>query len=357
MAHLPVIDADAHVIESDETWDHLDEPSRDLRPIVVGPPGAERQYWFIDGRIRGRGGRILSPERLAELTQATGRELRLPAAARDLDDVGARLAHMTELGIDVQVLLPTIFIEQISDRADVELALCRAYNRWLASLWQRGYGRLRWVVVPPILSLDAAIDELRTGKQHGACGVFARGIEGGRLLTDPYFFPLYEEASALDLPIVVHIGNANPSYCDLVSQYNGTGASYSRYKAPLLTAFLSLVTGGIPANFPSLRWGFLEAGAQWLPYLVHELGQRLPRGQATRVLENNRMYVSCEATDDLPHIIKHVGDDNLVIGTDYGHIDPSSELNAMSKLRARRDVDARTIEKILSDNARALYGL
>ena len=187
--------------------------------------------------------------------------------------------------------------------------------------------------------------------------MFARGIEGNRLLTDPYFFPIYEEASALDLPIIIHIGNANPPSCDLIGQYSGSGASYCKYKLPLLGAFLSLVTGDVPSKFPRLRWGFLEASAQWLPYMVRELSRRLPRSSAASLLERNRFYVSCEADDDLPHIIKHVGDDHLVIGTDYGHIDPSSELNALRRLRERRDLDARSIEKILSDNPRSLYGL
>jgi len=143
----------------------------------------------------------------------------------------------------------------------------------------------------------------------------------------------------------------------LMGQYNGSGASYCKYKLPLLAAFVSLVTGDIPSKFPRLRWGFLEASAQWLPYVMHELRRRLPRQAADRILERNRFYVACEADDDLPHIIAYVGDDHLVIGTDYGHIDPSSELNALRRLKERSDLDAKSVEKILSHNSRALYGL
>lgn len=357
MEPMLTIDADAHVIESDLTWDHLDGVSADLRPIVVGPPEAERQYWFIDGKIRGVGGRLLSSKRLADLSRSAGRELRLPAAARDLTDVDARLEHMSQLGIDIQVLLPTLFIEQVSDRADIERALCGAYNRWLASLWERGNSRLRWVAVPPLLSIDAAIADIRTAKKKGACGVFARGIEGSRLLCDPYFFPIYEEASSLDLPMIIHIGNANPAQCDLMGQYNGRGGSYCKYKLPLISAFLSLVTAGVPQMFPELRWGFLEAGAQWLPYILHELRNRIPHESLANLLARSRLYVSCEADDDIAYITRHVGEDNLVIGTDYGHIDPSSELNAIHKLCGRDDLDRRVVEKIISSNPRTLYGI
>jgi len=61
--------------------------------------------------------------------------------------------------------------------------------------------------------------------------------------------------------------------------------------------------------------------------------------------------------DDLPHILEYAGDDNLVIGTDYGHADSATELHAMTELQRREDIDPQVVRKILDDNARALYGL
>ena len=48
---------------------------------------------------------------------------------------------------------------------------------------------------------------------------------------------------------------------------------------------------------------------------------------------------------------------NLVIGTDYGHTDSSSDLDAINIFRRRDDLSPAVKEKILSDNARALYAL
>ena len=31
-------------------------------------------------------------------------------------------------------------------------------------------------------------------------------------------------------------------------------------------------------------------------------------------LADNRCYVACQTNDDLPYIVQHAGDDNLVIG-------------------------------------------
>ena len=61
--------------------------------------------------------------------------------------------------------------------------------------------------------------------------------------------------------------------------------------------------------------------------------------------------------DDLPYVLKYSGDDMLVIGTDYGHNDTSSEILALRKLQEDGSLPPPVVRKILDDNARALYGL
>src|SRR5436190_1085652 len=84
-------------------------------------------------------------------------------------------------------------------------------HRWMAEGTAHSHGRLRWVAMLPLLSMDHAVEELRWAKDHGACGVFKKGIEcDGRRAGDPYFLPLYEEASRLDVPICIHTGTDGP---------------------------------------------------------------------------------------------------------------------------------------------------
>jgi len=91
--------------------------------------------------------------------------------------------------------------------------------------------------------------------------------------------------------------------------------------------------------------------------VLHELRYRVSQEDLTGLLQRNRFYVACEADDDLVSITRLVGEDNIVIGTDYGHIDPSSDLNAFRKLCSRQDLHRDLIDKIISSNPRALYGL
>jgi predicted TIM-barrel fold metal-dependent hydrolase len=69
------------------------------------------------------------------------------------------------------------------------------------------------------------------------------------------------------------------------------------------------------------------------------------------------MWVACENTDDLPYVLHHAGEDNLMIGTDYGHHDPSSELNAIRLLRTDQRITPGAVTKILESNPRKFYGL
>ena len=47
---MAIIDADAHVIETEQTWNYLDEAESKFRPIIVASQDGRKQFWLIDGR-------------------------------------------------------------------------------------------------------------------------------------------------------------------------------------------------------------------------------------------------------------------------------------------------------------------
>ncbi len=341
---MPTIDADAHVLETERTWDYMSQSERQFRPQIVSAPdgqGSVSEFWLIDGRVQLK-------------SQNVGRET--PKASREMEDIEARIRHMDELDVDVQVLYPTVFLRPITNRPEVEWALSRSYNCWLVDIWKQGKGRLRWIVVLPLLSMEKALAEARFAKENGACGIFIRGLEGERRLTDPYFFPLYEEASRLDMPVCVHSATGSFTVHDFFIRECG----FSKFKLAVVGAFHSLVFDGIPEMFPKLRLAFVEVSAQWVPYAIHDLARRFERrGKRLKkdLLRESRIYVACQTDDDLPYVLRYAGDGNIVIGSDYGHADTSSELEALRKLKQQGEINANAINKILDDNPRALYGL
>lgn len=338
---MPTIDADTHVIETERTWEYMDESEAKCRPLLVSPNNGKRQFWLIDGKIFSRGVNVNKD---------------IPAASLEVRDIGARLKHMDELQVDIQVLYPSLFLRPLTDRPEIELALCRSYNRWLADICRKGEQRLRWVAVLPLMTMDQAILEARTAKDNGACGLFTRGLVENKLLSDSYFDPLYAEASRLNLPICIHASTGNSDWAELFQRESG----FSKFKLPVLSAFHSIVYDGVPDRFPKLRFGFIEVSAQWMPYLYCDLAKRFEkRGMRLNrdFLRQNRLYVACQTNDDLPYVLKYSGEDNIVIGSDYGHADTSSEIEALRKLKLQGEVSSETIDKILYDNPKALYGL
>ena len=299
---MATIDADAHVLETERTWDYMLESERAFRPKIVATPDVEEsggESWLIDGRLR-------------EKARNVGADT--PKAAREMEDIEARIKHMNELEVDIQVLYPTVFLRPFTSRPEVELALCKSYNRWLVDIWRQGKGRLRWVVVLPLLSMEKALAEAKWAKENGACGIFIRGLEGERCLSDPYFYPLYEEASRLDMPICVHSATGSFAVHDFFARECG----FNKFKLAVVGSFHSVLFEGIPQRFPKLKFGFIEVSAQWIPYALHDLARRFQRkGKplSKEVLRESRIYVACQTDDDLPYVLRYSGPDNIVIGS------------------------------------------
>jgi hypothetical protein len=345
---MPVIDADAHVIETDRTWQFVDEPLRSYAPVPAtkeGVPTPSGDFWLIDRSVRSRLGNI-------------GKIF--PKESREMLDVSARLRHMDELETDIQVLFPSI-LTPYTERPEVEEAFCHSYNRWLADIWDQSTNRLRWAAILPLMDMDKSLAELRFARDNGACAIFARSIEGERQLIDPYFFPLYEEASKLDVPICIHASLGSSALDRILAQGKDTG-NFLRFKLTVVGACHQILTNGIPQQFPQLRFGFIETSSQWVPFVVNDLLRRFQRlgwdiTSGGELLSRNRIYVTCQNDDDLPWILKYAGEDNLIIGSDYGHADNATEMEALKHLKGRTDVEPRVIKKILDDNPRALYAL
>ena len=364
-----IIDCDTHVIESQEMWALIDPTMSKRRPVMVKIPedtyfGDRNAFWLVDGKIHprptgGRGSfRLHSP---ADSTFELGRT-DTRRECRELTDVAARLEDMDRLGVDIQVVYPTFFLQHVTDDPALNTALCRAYNEWMARVSDESNGRIRWVVVPPLLSPSDQASELCAGKEHGAVGVFMHGIEVAGSAADPVFFPLYELARQLDLPICIHTGNGSLAVQEELGSAYGHDA--------VINAFQDLISHSVPEQFPGLRFGFIEAGSSWVPYIFHRLARfrlaRSPRPgkfftrdapEPWELMAQYNLFVACEADDDLNYVLRYAQPKNLMIGSDYGHIDPAFEEQMTDALRLHDDVDAGTLQDILARNPAEFYGL
>jgi predicted TIM-barrel fold metal-dependent hydrolase len=349
---MPKIDADAHVIETPRTWDYMAEDEQVFRPQIFvrdqndGAPFGSNQrneYWKIGDHFQTK----------------TNVARDLPDEVRDMVDIKGRLAHMDETDVDIQVLFPTLFLRPVTNDHRCEMALARSYNRWLADIWKESGGRLCWVALPPLHSLvDPGLvrDELAFAQENGACGVFMRGFEGERFTNDQYFFPLFEVAEELGLPICYHAGNASFTNHDSFSRDHGIMI----FKFPVMGAFLYLLGDEIPKRFPGLSWAFVEASAEWVPYMLNEARMRLAaKGVqiSDTVLTDNNFFITTQKSDHLHWLLDEIGDDNLIVGTDYGHNDVAVEIEVIKRLGADGSIPAASVTKILETNPSRLYAI
>lgn len=358
--HGKIIDADAHVVETQRTWEFMDPSEEKYRPLLyASADGTGKQAWNVGGKIRGTNFN-LSKQQLAELSEKQGFNLNLSPEGRDLDNVQARLDDMDTMGVDVQVIYNSFWLTAVTDDAAAERALCRSWNRWMADAYMKSNHRLPWTCVLPLESMEDAILQMRFCRANGSVGIMMRPIEGERLLVDPYFYPLYDEAERLGMCIAVHVSNGSSSVFDGMRSAYDKAASFYPLRVPTVGSSLVVIMSDVPVTFPKLRWGFIEVSAQWVPWIVKEVRRRarkLGRDIPDNVLAAYNIYVSCETDDDLPYILAYGGEDNIVIGTDYGHTDISGENDAITTFRERTDIPSHIMQKILSDNPRALYQL
>jgi predicted TIM-barrel fold metal-dependent hydrolase len=281
---------------------------------------------------------------------------------------------MDEIGTDIQVMHNTLFGSSSMGtfRPDVELALYRSWNRWVADATRESHGRLRWSALLPVQTMDEAVKELEWVVQHGACAVFMPPVGVYGLLTAPEYYPIYEAAERLNVPITVHVGNADRTLADMFRPGRIPGASpFTTVKMFVMGCCHALLNSRIQSTFPRLRWGFLEAGAGWVPHILHDLAARTAYGSdsgeagdpatvSSRVLADQRVYAAYETYEDLDYILKYAGEDNLVIATDYGHTGQTAVTDALVQLaeRGKRgDVDPAVVDKILRKNPATLFGL
>jgi predicted TIM-barrel fold metal-dependent hydrolase len=239
----------------------------------------------------------------------------------------------------------------------LEAALLRAYNSFLGECSAASKGRIRFAALVPIRDVAASIKEVQRCARIGAAAVMLHGMAWDKLLGDESLFPFYQAVADLNLPICVHLGWGSPALTDIFD------ASTNFYSAilPVVMGFNSIMTSAALEKIPRLRFGFLEAGCGWIPYLIRQARRDNARRKQARdpidYFNAGRVFVTCEADEDITGVAAVIGEDSFILGSDYPHGDPSRQEDMVAEFRQRTDLSQSMVEKMLSDNPRRLYGI
>jgi 2,3-dihydroxybenzoate decarboxylase len=201
-------------------------------------------------------------------------------------DLGAkRLAHMDAAGVDMQVLsFGSPGTEAFA--ADVAIPMAREANELLFETAKKYPGRFAGFAALPTAAPEKAADELeRCVRKLGFKGAMIHGHQQGRFLDDKKFWPIFERAAALDVPIYLHPTLPHP---DAVKSYFAGYEELARagwgFAVDTSCHFLRLVFSGLFDAYPKLKiiLGHLGEG---LPFAMHRLNDHTAAAAARRGLK------------------------------------------------------------------------
>ncbi len=150
----------------------------------------------------------------------------------------------------------------------------RALNDWTVDAWLDRDRRLHSVVVVNTQeATDGAAEIRRIGANSQIAGALLAAFPNGRLAGHPMYFPIYEAAAELDLPIVLHRGGDN--LLTPTGTAGGTPLTFGEYVAlapmAMMSHLLSLIANGVLLKYPTLRIYVVGAGVSWVAGFLRRL--------------------------------------------------------------------------------------
>jgi uncharacterized protein len=400
---LPILDAEAHVMEPLDLWDRYLEPAFQSRAPRVRKADSDRSGdWARE---------VLSDARFFYACQQAGLdpdtvqqaitktrpgfhqfeldgELLLGPVARKIWTWGAvrslmqylpqvvagydPASHVNTLrgmGVERAYLYPTKGLLLFAvDSLDPELtaALVRAYNDWLREYCAYDPGFLRPVGALCQHDPKQMIAELERVASWGWKAVTLRpNPYRGRMLSDPAHEPFWKRCEELNIAVGLHEGS-HAKVPTLGSDRFQTHFGMHACSHPMehMSAVLSLIEGGVLERHPRLRVGILESGCGWLPYWLWRMDAEYA-GMEWEVRENVKMkpsdyfrrqcFITCEASEPgIELVVDTVGEDCVIFGSDYPHSDHPPHIREDAELITRR-LSPTAARKLLWDNGCRFY--
>lgn len=262
-----------------------------------------------------------------------GPEMKIPALQERLYDLGAlRLKEMDEAGIDLQVLSHGAPATQRLEPATAA-PMARSVNDRLHEAVRKNPSRFQAFAVLPTADPKASADELeRTVTKLGFKGAMVHGltrVDGANLfLDDKRFWPIFERAQALDVPIYIHPAVPHKAvieayYKDYLDQFPGLMTAAWGFGVEAATQGIRLVLSGVFETYPRLKiiLGHLGEG---LPFYLWRINMALARqgNRATPFRDTFRehFWITTSGAFSTPALlccVMEMGVDRILFSVDY----------------------------------------
>jgi 2,3-dihydroxybenzoate decarboxylase len=278
-----------------------------------------------------------------------------------LHDVGElRLKEMDAAGIDMQVLSHGAPSAQ-KLAGEMAVTLTRRVNDRLHEAVRAYPKRFAGLAALPTSDPAAAADELERSVKLGFKGAMIHGLANNIFLDDKRFWPIWERAQALDVPIYLHPSVPHPAvtevyYKDYVKDFPQVVRAAWGYTVEEATVALRLVLGGVFEAFPRLKIILGHLG-ETLPYMVWRIDAALSRPGHKQVnfreVFCGNFYITTSGNFSTPALnccIAEMGIDRILFAVDWPFVANPPAVRWMESL-SLSDADK---VKILSGNTQRL---
>jgi len=253
----------------------------------------------------------------------------------DLED---RIRAMDKAGIRMHALSLTQPMVYWADD-ELGLNLCIAFNDAVSEAHRKYPERFIGFACLPLQNPNLALEELeRVARLPGVRGLYMATVVRDRELSDRSFFPVYERAEALGLPIFLHPMMINN---ERLKQYYLINLLGNPFETAIAASHL--IFGGVMDAFPKLEVSLPHAGGA-LPILRGRLDRGFEiRGECKVIPRPPSEYLKRFTYDTIAYsgpimdqLVGLVGADRIMMGSDYCfdiHLnDPVAVVNGMKSL-------------------------
>jgi predicted TIM-barrel fold metal-dependent hydrolase len=360
-----IVDADAHHYET-ESWgeivQYIEDPIIRYEATGGGSMAVVGSVPLLLGAIGNQdvSGRILH-QKLRRL-DATG----LEGSERETYLIKRAMAAM---GIDYQIVFPTPMLSLgLHPVVEVEVAIARAYARWIGERVLAGNPELRSMLYLPFNDPDACVRLVEDfGEMPGVVGFMVTGTRFRAVHSNAYA-RLYRMLEERGLPLGFHGGYRWQGGDRSMEQLNTFLAVHALgFPFSLMVHLTNWIVNGLPERFPRLNVVWIEGGLAWISFLSqrldHEYAMRSSEAPLLKRLPSEyirEMYFSSQPLERpgnlalLEQTFELIDAENrLLYASDYPHWDfdvPSVvyDLPFLSEAAKRN---------ILGANACRLFGL
>jgi 2,3-dihydroxybenzoate decarboxylase len=264
-----------------------------------------------------------------EIIKHYGEAANRPGIRDKLLDLGTlRLKEMDDAGIDVQVISHGNPGTQRMDGATA-VSLARQANDNLSEIISARPERFAGFATLPTPDPKAAADELaRTVNELGFKGAMINGPTNGVWLDDRRFWPIFERAQALDVPIYLHPSQPHPEvvkayYQDYLKDFPAIAAAGWGFMIETGTEAIRLVLSGLFEEYPDLKivLGHMGEAVPFALWRIHNsLNRPGNKGIPFREIFCNNFWVTTSGFFSTPALlccIMEMGVDRVLFSIDY----------------------------------------